>query len=166
MIRNRRGNALIEFTLVGIPLMFILISVFEMARGMWVYHTLAYALREGTRFAIVHGKNCATDPNTCTVTVGDIANRIKDAGVGLLPEELNVTLTSANSTVPCQPLQACLRSTEIWPTEPGSVAGMNITISGAYPFRSALAMFWPGAGPGINFGAFNLPASSREKVQF
>ena len=34
------GQSLVEFTLVGIPLIFVLISVFEISRGMWMYHTL------------------------------------------------------------------------------------------------------------------------------
>src|SRR5215471_18790761 len=55
--RQRGGSSLIEFTLVGIPIIFVLISTFEMSRGMWLYHTLAYAAREGTRYAIVHGVN-------------------------------------------------------------------------------------------------------------
>src|SRR5882762_5274489 len=53
-----RGSNILEFTLVGIPLVFILISTFEMARGMWNYHVMAYAVKEGTRYASVHGNNC------------------------------------------------------------------------------------------------------------
>ena len=62
MIREskRRGQALVEFTFVGIPMIFILISVFEMSRGMWIYHTLTYAVKEGTRVAMVHGQDCVT----------------------------------------------------------------------------------------------------------
>ena len=42
MTRNRlRGSATIEMALVGIPIIFTLSSRFEMARGMWIYHTLA-----------------------------------------------------------------------------------------------------------------------------
>lgn len=62
---RRGGNAMIEFVLVGIPLIFVLISIFEMARGMWLYHTLAYSVKEGVRYTIVHGQNCATAPNSC-----------------------------------------------------------------------------------------------------
>jgi Flp pilus assembly protein TadG len=64
-LRNRRrGSSTLEFTLVGIPIIFVLISTFEMARGMWNYHTIAYAVKEGTRFASVHGIDCSTAPNT------------------------------------------------------------------------------------------------------
>ena len=81
---NWRGNATIEFTLVGIPLVFILISTIEMARGMWIYHTLAYSVKEGTRYAIGRGQNSPT-----TATVRDVCNAIAQSGVGLLPEDLN-----------------------------------------------------------------------------
>jgi Flp pilus assembly protein TadG len=47
--KERGGTSLVEFTLVGIPMIFLLISTFEVARGMWEYHTLAYAVKEGTR---------------------------------------------------------------------------------------------------------------------
>jgi hypothetical protein len=163
---RRKGSTLLEFTLVGIPLIFILISVFEMARGMWIYHTLAHATKEGTRFTIVHGHNCTLAPNSCVVTVADIATRIKDAGVGLLPNELNVVLMSQTSTVPCMPLSNCLSNSAPWPTFPSNQPGMDITINARYPFRSAISMFWPGGGPGVNFGTFNLPASSTETIQF
>src|SRR5579871_5563504 len=75
---KRSGQSLIEFTLVGIPLIFVLISVFEISRGMWIYHTLAYSVKNGVRYASVHGINCVgsatnsklQNPNNCTVNMG------------------------------------------------------------------------------------------------
>ena len=82
--QRQRGSAMIEFTLVGIPMIFLLISIFEMSRAMWNYHTLAFAIREGTRYAVVHGSGCSTDPrNSCQATVAQVAQRIQDAGIGL-----------------------------------------------------------------------------------
>lgn len=177
---SRKGSAILEFTLVGIPMIFVLISVFEMARGMWVYHTLAHAVKEGVRYAIVNGKNCAAIP-TCPVTIADVAQRIRQAGVGLVPDELEVTLTSMRQTsagvvingtpVRCAPLTSCLsrssRPADLWPPAPGNRPKIdNVHIQGTYPFRSAIAMFWPGAGPGMTFGTFQLPASSMEVIQF
>jgi hypothetical protein len=66
---------MLEFVLIGIPVIFVLISIFEIARGMWTYHTMAYAVREGVRYASVHGKGCAS-PNTCQVTIGQITSVI------------------------------------------------------------------------------------------
>src|SRR5690242_13216787 len=49
------GQSLVEFTFVGIPMIFVLIGTFEISRGMWMYHTLAHAVRDGVRYASVHG---------------------------------------------------------------------------------------------------------------
>jgi len=93
--RRQKGNSLIEFTMVGIPLMFVIISTFEMSRAMWTYETLAYAVKEGTRYAAVHGENCAVSPNNCAVKVSDIAGVVQAAGIGLDPGLLQVTLTGS-----------------------------------------------------------------------
>lgn len=170
-VRTRRGSAVIEFTLVGIPLIFTLISIFEISRGMWIYHTLAYSVTEATRFASVHGLNCtSTDGNSCSKTISDIASIIQYAGVGLGTDQLNVTFTDNAGALSCNPLRTCLSpaNTTVWPraSSAGNMPGMNITIQATYPFSSAIAMFWPGAGAGIVFPAFNLPATSTERVQF
>src|SRR5262249_45663384 len=98
VVTNRRGksrgSATLEMTLVGIPIIFVLISVAEMARGMWIYHTLAYSIREGTRYASVHGRDCSIGGNTCSVTVGQIAAVIKNAAIGLDPADLKVQMKS------------------------------------------------------------------------
>ncbi len=179
--KNCRGNALIEFTLVGIPLVFVLISVFEIARGMWIYNTMAHAVREGNRYVIVHGNNCSLYPNSCWKTVRDAAIVIRDNGVGLIPTELqNIRFISLTRTVTCPTLDACLVAGALgdtpWPglgpvTPPANPdVGGNpfapVEIRARYPFRSAIAMFWPGAGPGMGFGTFMLPASSRERIQY
>ncbi|MBI4908521.1 MAG: pilus assembly protein [Acidobacteria bacterium] len=166
------GNAMIEFTLVGIPTIFVLISIFEMSRGMWIYHTLAHAVREGTRFAIVHGQNCSQPPNQCATTVAQVATRMREAGVGLLPNQLMVTMSTASGPTSIQTVGPATLSSLLgqtgttFPSGAGSAPGNDIVITATYPFSSAIAMFWPGAGPGQTFGTFNLPASSRDKVQF
>ncbi|MCE5307145.1 MAG: pilus assembly protein [Acidobacteriales bacterium] len=182
---RRCGNALIEFTLVGIPMIFVLISIFEMARGMWIYHTMAYAIKEGARYAIVHGNNCVYNPNNCPLQVRDVARRIQDNGVGLVPSELQLRFASLTRAIPgsttYDSLENLLNNTASWPTyakgyidpasgslsfDAGAIAGADLTITGQYPFRSALAMFWPGAGRPMQFGTFMLPATSTERIQF
>src|SRR3990172_9359356 len=98
--RSRRGgNAMIEFTLVGIPMIFILISVFELARGMWVFHTAAYALREGARVPIVLRNECNVPPSNCSVTLREISTRIRDGALGLLPTDLqNIDFVAYNDS--------------------------------------------------------------------
>jgi hypothetical protein len=162
---NRRGSSLIEFTLVGIPLIFVLIGIFEMARGMWLYHTMAHAIKAGTRFASVHGRNCRVLPNDCAVTVAQISERIRQAGLGLPPAELSLQFKAYSGTLNCS-LADCLNDTTVWPESPGDAPGRDIEITATFPFRSAIAMFWPGGGAVNTFAAVNLPASSRERIQF
>lgn len=198
MTRQRqRGATTIEMTMVGIPLIFILISIFEISRGMWMYNTASTAVREGLRFASVHGLNCVHNPpsvpNSCDVKANDIVavirmgigNGILDSqgnsrdygptgagGAGLVKETTIVTFTSKTVTFNC-PLDGTsggeARCSQTWP--PTTPVGENlvkntISISIKTPFRSALAMFWPGAGRGIQFATTNLWASSSDTVQF
>ena len=112
------GSAMIEFTLVGIPMIFLLISIFETSRAMWNYHTLAFAIREGTRYAAVHGSGCSADPrNSCQATVAQVAQRIQDAGIGLEATQLDLTFTSSGNTIKCT-LNACLTTATHWPEAP------------------------------------------------
>jgi Flp pilus assembly protein TadG len=167
--RNReRGSAMLEFTLVGIPLIFVLISLFEMSRWMWNYHTMAYAVREGTRFAIVKGVNCTSGTNACGVTIGNVAARIQAMAVGLDPALLNVTFTAGGTASATKPLSQWLNDGASWPPAGLNAPGVSIRVDARYPFQSAIAMFWPGAttGPGQGFAILNLPASAQETIQF
>ncbi len=172
---GRRGQAMVEFTFVGIAVMFVLISVFEISRGMWMYHTLAYAVKEGVRYAIVHGQNC--DPtfggNSCQVkmgpatTAGTVASVIRNAGVGLDPKATMLTFTAAGSaSAPCS-LDATTTPcpANVWPPAGRYGVGQTIRIDITTPFRSAIAMFWPGANP-TSFAAGVFGASSSDNIQY
>ena len=172
---RRLGSATLEMTLVGIPLLFVLISIIEVSRGMWIYHTLSYAVREGTRYTIVHGANCKATPNNCPVTVGQIATVIQNAAVGLFDSNnFMVEMKSSSDTygtldgngIPTMTLASALSNTNQFPSAPGDSIGQPITFTVTYPFQSAIAMFWPGAGSGLNFATVTFPASSQELVQF
>jgi len=133
---------------------------------MWNYHTLAFAIREGTRYAAVHGSGCSTDPrNSCQATVAQVAQRIQDAGIGLDASELTLTFTSSGNTIKCT-LNTCLGTATSWPEAPKNTPGSAIAINGSLPFQSALAMFWPGAGKGITLPTAYLTAGSADIIQF
>jgi Flp pilus assembly protein TadG len=174
--RNRIGNATIEFTLVGIPLVFVLISTIEMARGMWIYHTLAYAIKGGTRYAVARGQNNSGVNHS---SYQGVCTAILQAGAGLLKEDLILTFQSATTQPTTLTAASCLSNSNQWP--PGVTAGkiddqagQTISISGFYPFVSAISMFWPGAGPGMTFQSLTcngplavcLPAASQDIMQF
>lgn len=162
----RAGNALIEFTLLGIPLIFVLISTFEMALGMWDYENLAYAIRAGSRYASTHGKGCLNGGNTCGITVGNVASVIAASAAGLPSSSMNVTLSSATAaSVTCNPLSSCTSNSATWPPSGDNAPGMDIQIAGTYTFQSAISMLWPGAGKD-SFGTFTFVAYTRQPMQF
>jgi Flp pilus assembly protein TadG len=173
MRRRQRGNTLLEFMLVGIPLIFLIICTVEVARGMWTYVTLAHSVRQAARFTIVKGQNCATSPNSCTVTIARIAQEMQRAGIGLDPSTFtDVTFTAySGRTITHTSLYDCLSDTTSWPATPGSTdagaaTGADLEISAVYPFRTAFSFFWPGTGKARGAGLFYFPASSRESIQF
>ena len=158
---------MIEMTLVGIPVIFVLISIFEMSRGMWIYHTLAYAVKEGTRFAAVHGQDCVTVlpivTNACSTTVAQVASVIERAGIGL--DRATTTLTfTAGGAITCT-LATCASNASQWPPNGSNGIGQTVRIDIIVPFRSALAMFWPGHRP-VSFALTNFGATSTETIQF
>jgi hypothetical protein len=176
--RQTRGAATLEMTLVGIPIIFTLVSIFEISRGMWMYHTAAHAVREGVRYAIVHGINC--DPasglgNSCLVTAAQVCQVIRDAAVGLDPRFTRVRFTAptpGGSLIDWIPLDDgsandCQSRTNTWPPNTGgnNSTGLAIQIDIITPFDSALAMFWPGGGQ-VTFGTVNLGATSIDSIQF
>jgi Flp pilus assembly protein TadG len=163
---RRRGSSLLEFTLVGIPILFTLISLFEMTRGMWAYQTMAYSVREATRYASRHGIGCAS-PNTCQVTVGQITSVLKAAGPGIDPSTVTVTFTPASGSAISDTMSNLLSNSTIWPPSSANATGEDVKISVTYPFVSILVMFWPGVGKPLNDSqTFYLGASSTESIQF
>ena len=169
------GQSLVEFTLVGIPMLFVLISVFEVSRGMWMYNTLAHAAKAGVRYAIVHGIDCTKNGNNCRVQIGPsnntcnntngtIAEVIRCAGVGLDPQNTTVTFISTQGTLGPYSLNAVPAGTW-WPPDDGNLKGQPLTIELRVPFNSAIAMLWPGSAP-VSFASGTLPASSSDQIQF
>jgi len=169
---GQKGASTLEMTLIGIPIIFMLISIFEMSRGMWLYDTAAHAAREGTRFASVHGINCVNSTatgvtNDCGKTIHDVAAKIQDVAVGMDPSTTTLTFTAPSpggTAITCT-LTACAGITSTWPPANSNSVGTIIQIDISTPFNSALAMFWPGAAK-VNFSTVNLGATSLDAVQF
>jgi Flp pilus assembly protein TadG len=170
--RQTAGNSIIEFTLVGIPLIFVLISTFQMATGMWLYHTLAFAAKQGARYSIVHGANCSRNGNSYCVTVSNVATVIGNAAVGLDPSKMTVTLTPSQGSAITDTLKNLMTSSTYTSTNwPPSASGANavgqpVTIYVQYPFNSGISMFWPGTKPIDSLGRITMPASSTDVIQF
>src|ERR1700740_748347 len=102
---GRRGKTAIEFTLAAIPLIFAQISVVEICRGMWDYHSLAQAVKVASRTAATRGAGCAG--RGCAWAVDQIAHLVANYAVGMPASALNVTLMSNAGSVNCSPLNSC-----------------------------------------------------------
>ena len=71
---EERAQSLVEFALVLPLLLLIVTGIFDVARAVWQENTLAYAAREGTRFAIVHGTGGNPVVGPCTNCVNPTAS--------------------------------------------------------------------------------------------
>jgi hypothetical protein len=79
--RSDGGQSLIEFALV-LPLFLLIITgLFDVARAVFQENTLAYAAREGTRYAIVHGSGSSSPvwPGNTT----PVENVVRNSALGV-----------------------------------------------------------------------------------
>jgi TadE-like protein len=164
----RRGSVLVEFSLAGIAAIFLILFTFNLSMAMWNYHTLAFAVHEGTRYIAVKGKGCTQPGNTCGATVGMLAQKIASVGIGIPSGQVNASFTTDSGAVTsCAPLSSCFTNATVWPpsTNQDNKVGRIVTIAAKYQFRSPLVFFWPGKTGGT-MGAVWLPASSTQKIMF
>jgi hypothetical protein len=175
--KNTRGSALLEFTLVGIMMMFVWISIEEMARGMWNYHTLQYAVKTATSYASVHGATCSMSPNSCPVNVSDVVGVFRKAAIGVPMDQVTLTLTTASgAATTCNPVSTCSSNSAwstMWPPSSSSdnAVGKDIYMRADYTFHTALGLYVPGAGSvsfGSNLGSgvFDFPGYSHQSIVF
>ncbi len=88
--RDERAQALVEFALV-LPVFLLLVTgIFDVGRAVWQENTLAYAAREGTRYAIVHGASgnpivgpCSNCLNPVTNNLANVTNAVISNAVGV-----------------------------------------------------------------------------------
>jgi len=163
--KKRRGSALLEFTLVGIPLIFISTSVMSAGLDMWQFHNLAYGTQMTARYAAMHGRTCAQNGNTCTVTVGNIATYFEGQALALDASRLNLQLQSFSETIHCNPVNTCDSSTTMFPNASDNGVKFDIVVTATYPMTNPIALFWPGAGS-VTPATFNLFATSRQMIVF
>lgn len=96
---DEQGQALVEFAFVLPVLLLLIFGLFDVARAVWQENTLAYAAREGTRYAIVHGSASeAPVSQSDHAAVGDV---VRDAAVGVSNITVTVTYPDAAGATPC-----------------------------------------------------------------
>src|SRR5215472_1678065 len=94
--KRQKGSAMVEFVFAGTTLIFTLISVVQMAIGMWNYHTLQYALKQTASYVSVHGSSsgyCAS--YNCRIE--DAATILSRYAIGIPQSAINLTFTPVTS---------------------------------------------------------------------
>lgn len=161
---RRRGNALIEFTLLGIPLTFMTISIVAISIDMWEFHNLAFATEATARYVTLHGATCAANSNSCTITVGNVATFFEGAGLALSSGSVIVTLTDGSGTTTCNPVSTCASSSTQFPNASYNSVGNDVTVSATYVLKNPVAIFWPpDSDPPHDF---TVGAKSRQRILF
>ena len=167
---NKRGNATLEFTLVGLPLIFVLLSVASMCFEMYTLHTMQEAVEQGARYVVTHGSTCSLGSNSCGLTVGSVADQIAYAAPGIINSSLTVTLIpnsgTANQTI-CNPVSRCHGNSSPWPPSSNgdNNPGNDIKIAADFSYTSPIAMVWTGSGS-TQFGSVTFHAISRQRLMF
>jgi Flp pilus assembly protein TadG len=128
-----RGQALVETALVLPLLLIVIVGLFDVGRAIWLSNTLATAVREGTRYGVVHGalSGSPTGPGAPTYTAPDtdtaITAQVRNYATGV-PSNLTVLST--------------------WP-DGNANRGSRIVVSATFPFTPILAQVFLGGGLGI-----------------
>ena len=164
-IRSRRGATTLEFTLLGIPGLFLCMSVIMTGIDMWQFFTLSYAVSETARFAAVHGATCAS-PNTCQVTRAQVAAYFESQALALTAASTVVTLDDGSAPpFTCTPITSCPSSSSIFPAATYNTVGTNITVTATYPLSNPIFMFWPSQAR-INAVTHSVGASSTQEILY
>jgi len=128
--RDESAQSLVEFALILPVILLIITGVFDVARAAWQENTLAYAAREGTRYAIVHGSGAVAET----------------AGVSAVVYPCNPTVDILNCPSPPNTTISCT-STPTYPG-PSSCAGVFSAVRNAavgVP-NITVAVTWPPSG--------------------
>lgn len=163
---RRRGNALIEFTLLGIPMIFILVSIVSVSVDMWEYQNLAWATDQTARYATMHGATCGQNGNSCTANVGTMANYFISAASALNSGSVAVSFTDGSGVATaCNPVNSCTANSTQFPGASYNSVGSDIKVTATYNLSNPIALFWPSGGS-VAARSFTVGATSRQRIEF
>jgi len=124
LVRNDRGQSVVEFALVLPILLMIVFGVTEFGRAWMTMNVLTAAAREGCRIAVV------TDPDVAAVTT-----RVTELCTAARVTPTNITVTGPDPLDPDRRVTVTVQSD--FQVIPGTVLG---TFSGTIPLQSTCVM--------------------------
>ena len=127
---GEQGQTLVESALSLSLLLLLLFGAIAGGMILNTYHTLSYAARLGSRYAIVRGSQCSGLSGGCPAVATDIATYVKSAPfVGIDGSQLTVTTTWS---APPETGVSC--------TAPCNAPGDQVTVNVTYPFSAFLQL--------------------------
>ncbi len=161
----RRGSSLVEFALLGIPVIFLLTSVIAASLDMWQFFTLSYATEIAARYAGMHGATCTANSNSCTITIGSVVTLFEKQSIALNKAKVTVKFTDGSGTTTCNPVSSCEGSATQYPASANNTVGSSITVAATYSLVNPVVMLWPGSN-GVKAGTFTVGATSTQPIVF
>jgi Flp pilus assembly protein TadG len=172
--KRRRGAAVVEFALVGIVVIFLWIGVVQAGIGAWQYHTLQYSVKVAAAYMAMHGADCATAGNSCSIEIENAAQVLENAAVGIPPKTMSVTFTPYKSDhttaaggsypVTCT-LDKCLTNTTAYPPTGFGAPGSDIRIQASITVQPLMALMVPYAGS-VQYGTYTFTSDTQQTVLF
>ena len=133
--RRDRGQALVEFSLLLIPFLWILMGIVDLGRGIYTYNGVNQAARELARVTSVH--TCDSSAPTCTIGTSPETANVAGTQAKLVPG-----LGGPGSTV----TYACTTVTDAALSSVSCPSGSFVKVSVSVPF-SAITPFLGGFLP-------------------
>jgi Flp pilus assembly protein TadG len=122
-----QGQALVEMALMLPVLVLLLVGIFDLGRAVWLSNSLAMAVREGTRYGVVHGALSASPagPGSASYTAPNVDTAIASS------------VQRYATGIPDLTVQAS------WP-DGNANRGSRIIVSASFPFTPILAQAFLG----------------------
>jgi Flp pilus assembly protein TadG len=121
------GQAIVETALMLPILIILLVGIFDLGRAVWLSNTLASAVREGSRYGVVHGAQSGspTGPGSATYT----------------PPDTDTAITAAVQRYAIGVPNMTVRAT--WP-DGNANRGSRIVVSASFPFTPIISQAFIG----------------------
>jgi Flp pilus assembly protein TadG len=122
-----QGQALVEMALMLPVLVLLLVGIFDLGRAVWLSNSLAMAVREGTRYGVVHGALSASPagPGSLSYTAPNVDTAIASSVQRYATGIPDLTVHAS------------------WP-DGNANRGSRIIVSASFPFTPILAQAFLG----------------------
>jgi hypothetical protein len=153
---------MLEFMLLGIPMLCVTTSIMCMALDAWQLWSLSYATDSTARYISMHGATCEQNGNNCAITTGQVAAYFENQASALSSGSVNVTLADSSGTTSCNPVSTCASGLAYFPASSANSVGSDITVQATYQLTNPIFMLWGN----VNGDNYTVGAKSRVRVQF